>query len=153
MFSSEIQNYFANLNSFQYAVIIFDIVLVAIIFYKFSTLLARTKALPLLGVVLVLLLGNFLTDLLRLETLHWLLTNILTYLAFGIVVVLQPELRHFIAEVPNMFTWIFPRKEIPTKMIAIASKRLASKKIGSILVCLGKIKPYHIIDQGVQSIL
>lgn len=70
-----------------------DVLLVALFFYSLWRLLSDTRAVNLVRGLLVFLLVWFLSGLLGLRTLSWLLGNAATLGAFALVVVFQPELR------------------------------------------------------------
>lgn len=70
-----------------------DVLLVALFFYSLWRLLSDTRTANLVRGLLVFLLVWFLSGLLGLRTLSWLLGNAATLGAFALVVVFQPELR------------------------------------------------------------
>jgi diadenylate cyclase len=70
-----------------------DILLVTALFYSLWRLIAGTRALNLVRGLLVYLLVWFLSTLLGLATLSWILGNAATLGAFALIVVFQPELR------------------------------------------------------------
>jgi len=132
--------------------LVFDILLVAFIFYRVYILLSRTRAMQLLiGFAFILLLDIFSRQL-RLETLSWLITNVSSYLVIGLIVLLQPELRRLFSEIGRMriFQWISPETTFPIDEIVEAVRNMAQNKVGSILVLLQEIRPHHIIDYAVR---
>jgi diadenylate cyclase len=70
-----------------------DILLVTALFYSLWRLIVGTRALNLVRGLLVYLLVWFLSNLLGLATLSWILGNAATLGAFALIVVFQPELR------------------------------------------------------------
>ncbi len=70
-----------------------DILLVTALFYSLWRLIVGTRALNLVRGLLVYLLVWFLSTLLGLSTLSWILGNAATLGAFALIVVFQPELR------------------------------------------------------------
>jgi len=70
-----------------------DILLVTAFFYSLWRLIVGTRALNLVRGLLVYLLVWFLSTLLGLSTLSWILGNAATLGAFALIVVFQPELR------------------------------------------------------------
>ena len=70
-----------------------DILLVTALFYSLWRLIVGTRALNLVRGLLVYLLVWFLSTLLGLATLSWILGNAATLGAFALIVVFQPELR------------------------------------------------------------
>ncbi len=132
--------------------VVLDILIVAFIFYRVYILLSRTKAIPLLIGFGIILLVDILARYFNLETLSWLVTNVSSYLVFGLIVLLQPELRRVVSEIGQMpiFRWVEPSQRIPLDEIVEAVKNMASTKTGSIIVILREIRPSAIIDSAVK---
>jgi len=74
-----------------------DILLVAILIYQFLMLVRGTRAAPMLIGVATLGLAFYLARLGELRTLNWLLSTLLPYIVFALIVVFQPEIRHALA--------------------------------------------------------
>lgn len=72
---------------------VLDILLVAFIIYKVLGFIHETRAQQLVKGLLVLVIMFFLSDLLHLYTLHWILKSTMTLGVIALVVVFQPELR------------------------------------------------------------
>jgi diadenylate cyclase len=76
---------------------IIDILLVAILIYQFLALVRGTRAAPMLVGVATLGLAFYLAHLGELRTLNWLLSTLLPYVVFALIVVFQSEIRHALA--------------------------------------------------------
>jgi diadenylate cyclase len=76
---------------------IIDIVLVAILIYEFLVLVRGTRAAPMLIGVAVLALAFYFARLGELRTLNWLLSTLLPYVVFALIVVFQSEIRQGLA--------------------------------------------------------
>ena len=72
---------------------IIDILIVAFVIYKLLGLIKQTRAEQLLKGVVVLVVATFVTDLLKLHTINWLLKGTVALGAVAILIVFQPELR------------------------------------------------------------
>ncbi len=72
---------------------IIDIAIVAYFFYKISMMIRETRAIQLVKGLLVLFLVAYLSNLLQMQTVSWLLTQFQTALFVALPVVFQPELR------------------------------------------------------------
>ena len=95
----EIQQLFSNLkNTFPTISItdILDILLVAFIVYQVINLIRTTSANRIAKAIIFLLILTFITDLLNLHTLNYLLDRVLELGVVAIVIVFQPELRRFL---------------------------------------------------------
>ncbi|MBX7057256.1 MAG: diadenylate cyclase CdaA [Leptospirales bacterium] len=129
-----------------------DILIVAFIAYRVFLLLTRTRALQLLVGVAIILLVDLFARLIDLSTVSWIITNVSQYLVFGLIVLLQPELRRLISEIGRMpiFQWINPRATVEVAPIVEAVRNMAQQRVGSIIVLLREIRPQTIIDSAVR---
>ena len=76
---------------------ILDIVLVAFLIYQFLNLVRGTRAAPMLVGVATLGLAFYFARLGELPTLNWLLSTLLPYVVFALIVVFQSEIRRALA--------------------------------------------------------
>ncbi len=72
---------------------IIDILIVAVVIYKLLGLIKQTRAEQLLKGVIFLVVATFLSDVLKLHTINWLLKGTVALGAVAILIVFQPELR------------------------------------------------------------
>lgn len=70
-----------------------DIIIIAFLAYKILGFIQETRAQQLIKGLLVIIVAFFLSDLLNLYALHWILKSTLTLGVIALVVVFQPELR------------------------------------------------------------
>ena len=87
------QKFFENLFSGIGITDAIDIFIVAFVIYKLLGLIKQTRAQQLMKGVIVLVVATFVSGLLNLHTLIWLLKGAVTLGAVAILVVFQPELR------------------------------------------------------------
>src|SRR5437660_7846379 len=82
-----------------------DIILVAVIIYEFLMLIRGTRAAPMLVGVAVLALAFSFARVGALTTLNWLISTLLPYVVFTLIVVLQSELRPALARLGSRLTF------------------------------------------------
>jgi diadenylate cyclase len=83
---------------------IVDILLVAILIYEFLMLIRGTRAAPMLVGIAVIALAFYFARLGELRTTTWLLSTLLPYVVFALIVVFQSEIRHALASVGRRFS-------------------------------------------------
>ena len=129
-----------------------DIGAVAFITYRAFILLNRTRAFQLLFGVGLILAVDAIAQLINLKTLSWIIRNISSYLVFGLIVLLQPELRRLISEIgqTRIFRYFSRNPDVPLEAIAEAVKTMAAARIGSILIIVKSIRPDTIIERAVR---
>jgi diadenylate cyclase len=76
---------------------VLDILLVAIIIYQLLMLIRGTRAAPMLVGVAALGLAFYFARIGELPTVNWLLSTLLPYVVFALIVVFQAEIRHALA--------------------------------------------------------
>lgn len=72
---------------------IVDVLLVWFVFYKLITIIKGTKAVQLLKGIFVILFARFITEYLGLDTLKWMLDQVLMFGFLAIIILFQPEIR------------------------------------------------------------
>ena len=87
------QDFFNNVTSGIGIMDIIDILIVAFLIYKILGFIRETRAMQLIKGLLVLVVATFLSELLSLHTLNWLLKGTMTLGVVALVIVFQPELR------------------------------------------------------------
>jgi diadenylate cyclase len=76
---------------------IFDILVVAFLVYEFLKLIKGTRAIPMLVAVVILGVAFWIAHLEALKTVDWLITTLLPYAIFALIVVFGAEIRHALA--------------------------------------------------------
>ena len=72
---------------------IVDVLLVWFVFYKIITIIKGTKAVQLLKGIFVLIIARVLTEFFGLNTLLWMMDQVLPFGFLAIIIIFQPELR------------------------------------------------------------
>ena len=114
-----------------------DILIVAFLIYQLLQFIRGTHAVQMALGALVLVLLYWLSQLLHLETVNWLLRTFMPYLVFGIIVVFQSEIRKVLAQLgktplPGVFG--SPRTEEVIDELVLAGTTLAAQRTGAIVV-------------------
>jgi diadenylate cyclase len=114
-----------------------DILIVAFLIYQLLQFIRGTHAVQMALGALVLVLLYWLSQLLHLETVNWLLRTFMPYLVFGIIVVFQAEIRKVLAQLgktplPGVFG--SPRTEEVIDEVVLAVTTLAAQRTGAIVV-------------------
>jgi diadenylate cyclase len=78
---------------------IVDVLLVWFVFYKLITIIKGTKAVQLLKGIFVLIIARILTEFFGLNTLLWMMDQVLMFGFLAIIIIFQPELRRALEQV------------------------------------------------------
>ena len=76
---------------------ILDILIVAFLIYEFLKLIKGTRAVPMLTGVVILAIAFYIAHVEPLRTVDWLLSTLLPYAIFALIVVFGSEIRHVLA--------------------------------------------------------
>ncbi len=131
---------------------VLDIFIVAFIIYQILVLIKGTRAVQ-MAVGLTLFIAFFyFSRWSRLETVSWLLTNILPYFVFAIIVIFQSEIRRALAHfgkatIFSGFSGI-NRNEFYDE-IALATTTLSSKHTGALIVIQRDIGLKSYVESGI----
>ena len=130
-----------------------DIAVVSILIYEFLKLIRGTRAVQ-MGVGSLLIVGMFyVSRLAPLETLNWLIRNILVYVAFAAIVIFQSDIRRALAHFGQApFFRYFNRQEAANETIeevVVAATMLSAQKTGAIIAIEREIGLRNYIESGI----
>ena len=132
---------------------VIDIALVSYITYRFLLLMRGTRGAQMTYGIIVLLIFFGVTRYYRLTAVQWLLSNLLTYIVFGIIVLYQNEIRRGLANIgrPPLIGRYRRRGESREgyEEIILAATTLASKKIGALIVIERDIGLKNYAESGI----
>lgn len=111
-----------------------DMLLVSVVLYYSILLIRETKAIQLLKGILVLFVITFLSQLLHLTVLNWLLERVFALGIVAVVILFQPELRRALRKLGTDQILPFPSiRRTDVGEILEAVRLLAESRIGSII--------------------
>lgn len=132
---------------------VLDVTIVAVVFYEFLRLIRGTRAAQMaFGSALIVALF-FISQWASLETLNWLIRNMVGYVVFAVIVLFQSDLRRVLARFGQApFFRYFARSDRADETveeIVVASKMLASQRVGAIIVVEREIGLRNYIESGI----
>lgn len=129
---------------------IIDILLVALIIYEFLALIKGTRAsLMLVGVAAMALVFYF-SRLGELRTIHWLISTLLPYAVFALIVVFSAEIRQALARLGRKLTFSrTPAEADAYDDIALAANLFSQNQTGALIVIEREIGLRTYIESGV----
>jgi diadenylate cyclase len=139
-------------DKFTWAAII-DILIVSVLIYQLLLLIRGTRAVQMAVGVGLLVLFFYATRWLQLETVQWIVTNILPYFVFGIIVLFAVEIRRALATIgQNPLIRRFSKTPFGESYdeIVLAATTLSSQRIGGLIVIEREIGLKNYIESGVN---
>ncbi len=136
---------------------ILDIVIVIFLLHKLFQMLKGTRAWQLSKGILLLILATFLSEVFRLNILNYILSSVMTYGVFMLIVIFQPEIRRGLEQLgTSKFSKYFGiDQDVNAKTkeniykIAIAAMELSKAGTGALIVIEREIKIQDITATGI----
>src|SRR3954469_13338097 len=130
-----------------------DIAIVSILISEFLKLIRGTRAVQ-MAVGSLLIVGLFyVSRLAPLQTLNWMIRNMLVYVAFAAIVIFQSDIRRALAHFGQApFFRYFNRQEAANETIeelVVAATMLSSQKVGAIVAVEREIGLRNYIESGI----
>ncbi len=128
-----------NFSLLDYVISITDIFLVWFVFYKLLQIIKGTKAVQLLRGILLIVVGRFASEVIGLNTLSYLLENVMTWGVLAVIIIFQPELRRALEQLGRgrFFTRTnFQEENVQEQTIEAIIKStayMAKRRIGALL--------------------
>ena len=129
-----------------------DILIVAIIIYQFLVLVKGTRAYQMLVGVFVLVVAFYLARLGDLRTVNWLVSTLLPYAIFALIVVFASEIRQALAKVGRKVTFAGSSRQARESSyddIVLAANLFAQEQTGALMVIEREIGLRTYIESGV----
>jgi diadenylate cyclase len=130
-----------------------DIAIVSFLIYEFLLLIRGTRAVQ-MGVGTLLIVALFyVSRLAPLQTVNWLIRNMLLYVAFAAIVIFQSDIRRALAHFGQApFFRYFYRQEAADETIeeiVVAATMLSAQKVGAIVALEREIGLRNYIESGI----
>ncbi|MGE0463326.1 MAG: diadenylate cyclase CdaA [Vicinamibacterales bacterium] len=130
-----------------------DIAIVSVVVYELLKLIRGTRAVQ-MAIGIAVVVGLFYMSLgLQLETLNWLIRNIVGYVVFAAIVLLQSDIRRALMHLGR--APIFRRFERQTsdddtiEELVVAASTLSAKRTGAIIVIERRVGLRNFIESGI----
>jgi diadenylate cyclase len=129
-----------------------EIVFLALCFYLVFMFFRETMSAQVLsGLVLLLVVMIGLTQLFRMDALNWLLRQLSVYLAIGLVIIFQPEIRRALAEIGKQHVFAPPSEPRATvDDVVQAVMLLAGQRVGALIAIEREIGTGAVQETGVR---
>jgi diadenylate cyclase len=130
-----------------------DIAVVSFLIYEFLKLIRGTRAVQMAVGSLLIVALFYISRLAPLQTVNWMIRNMLVYLAFAAIVIFQSDIRRALAHFGQApFFRYLNRQEAADETIeevVVAATMLAAQKIGAIVAIEREIGLRNYIESGI----
>ncbi len=130
---------------------VLDILLVALIIYDVLVMIRGTRAAPMLAGLAAVAAAFYLARIGELVTLNWLVSHLLPYVVFALIVVFQSEIRHVLSDVGRRVSFLRgPAVEGDSyDDIVLAANLFSQHQTGALIVIEREIGLRTYIESGV----
>src|SRR5919106_6643448 len=132
---------------------IIDIAIVSIIVYEFLKLIRGTRAVQMAAGSLIIVGLFYISRRAPLQTVNWMIRNMLVYVAFAAIVIFQSDIRRALAHFGQApFFRYFNKTEAANETIeelVVAATMLSTQKIGAIIAVEREIGLRNYIESGI----
>src|SRR5215212_5928597 len=132
---------------------ILDILIVSILIYEFLKLIRGTRAVQMAAGSLLIVGLFYVSRLLPLQTVNWMIRNMLAFVAFAAIVVFQSDIRRALAHFGQApFFRYLNRQQAADETIeeiVVAATMLAGQKVGAIMAVEREIGLRNYIESGI----
>lgn len=128
-----------------------EILILAVGIYFALNFIRGTRGAPVvMGLVVLFVALSFITSVLELTVLRWLLGAFSTFSAFAVLVIFQPELRRLLAELGNQSLQLSAQEQREDIEVIIETvERLADVRIGALIAIEQAINLAETVESGV----
>jgi diadenylate cyclase len=130
-----------------------DIAIVAVIVYEFLKLIRGTRAVQMASGALLIVGLFYISRLAPLQTVNWLIRNMLVYVAFAAIVIFQSDIRRALAHFGQApFFRYLNRQQAANEVIeelVVAATMLSQQRIGAIIAIEREIGLRNYIESGI----
>ena len=133
---------------------VFDILIVAFIFYRVLGLIRGTPAAQIVAGLFLVVTVAMVAPLLKMEALMWLMEQVLSILLILLVILFQPELRRVLGVLGQgrLFRWFYKIEETRVfDEVASSAEQLARLGYGALIVLTREVGLRTIVDSGVAA--
>lgn len=128
-----------------------DILLVAILIYQVLVMIRGTRAVPMLVGLVVLAILFYFARIGELTTLNWVVSRVLPYVVFALIVVFQSEIRHVLADLGRRLTFLGGSNNETDSYddVVLAANLFSQHQTGALIVIEREIGLRTHIESGV----
>ena len=137
--------------SWSWVWVALDILLVALLIYQVLMMIRGTRAAPMLAGVAIVAFIFYLARIGELTTLNWLISRLVPYVVFALIVVFQSEIRHILADLGRRLSFL--RGSAPEgdsyDDIVLAANLFSQHQTGALIVIEREIGLRTHVESGV----
>ncbi len=154
-FFNQLENFIWNIIHRPTVTDIIDILIIAIILFEIVMIVRRTRAVQVLKGVAVFIVVGYLSNLLQLKTLSWLMQTVINNGVLALVILFQPEIRKTLEQLGRGTKLDRRRVEVSenTRIVEEITRcliKLAKRRVGALVVFEGSTGLQDVMETGTE---
>ncbi|MCK5568765.1 MAG: diadenylate cyclase, partial [Spirochaetes bacterium] len=135
-----------------YLLPIIDISIIAFVLYRTYLIISGTRAIQVVKGLALIILAMWISQFLHLETVSWLLNQLIQVAVIAVIILFQPELRRMLSNLGrNRFLGAFFKESVNIiDTLASSVEELSNQKTGALIAIETKIGLKIYIESGVM---
>jgi diadenylate cyclase len=130
-----------------------DIAIVSLLIYEFLKLIRGTRAVQMAAGSLIIVGLFYVSRLAPLQTVNWLIRNMLVYVAFAAIVIFQSDIRRALAHFGQAPFFRYLNRQVAAnetiEEIVVAATMLSTQRVGAIVAVEREIGLRNYIESGI----
>lgn len=134
-----------------YLLPVVNISIIAFVIYRTYLIISGTRAIQVVKGLALIILTLWISQFLGLETISWLLNQLIQVAVIAVIILFQPEIRRMLSKIgQNRFLGAFFKESINIiDTLANSAEELSNQKIGALIAIESKIGLKNYIESGV----
>lgn len=130
---------------------VINISIIAFVIYRTYLIISGTRAIQVVKGLALIILALWISQFLGLETISWLLNQLIQVAVIAVIILFQPEIRRMLSKIgQNRFLGAFFKESINIiGTLANSVEELSNQKIGALIAIESKIGLKNYIESGV----
>jgi diadenylate cyclase len=133
-----------------YLLPVIDIVIIAYVIYRIYLMIKGTRAIQVVKGLALIVFAAWFSHFLHLETVSWVLSQLIQVAVIAMIILFQPELRRMLTKIgQNRFFGIYFKENITIiDTLAVSVEELSNKKIGALIAVESNVGLRNYIESG-----
>ena len=129
-----------------------NIIIIAFVIYRIFLMISGTRAIQVLKGLALIIFAAWLAQFLHLETVSWLLNQLIQVAAIAVIILFQPELRRILTRLgqTRFFGALFTQSVNIIDIVARSTEELSNQKAGAIIAIEIEVGLKNYIETGIQ---
>jgi diadenylate cyclase len=135
----------------SYLLPIIDVLIIAFVIYRVYTMIAGTRAIQVVKGLALIVFAAWLSRFLRLETVSWLMGQLIQVAVIAVIILFQPELRRMLTQIgqSRLLGFFFKESAGLVDTLTRSTEELAAKRLGALIALEATVGLRNYVETGI----